>query len=46
MRRFGLSETRAFRLLQKAAMDRRTSMANLASALIKGPAASGPQRAR
>ncbi len=38
MRRFGLSEADAYRLLQKTAMDRRLAMVALAEALIKGEA--------
>jgi response regulator NasT len=36
MRRLGLGEHEAFRMLQKTAMDRRTSMADLAAALVEG----------
>jgi AmiR/NasT family two-component response regulator len=33
--RLGLSEQEAFRMLQKTAMDRRVSMADLATALVR-----------
>jgi two-component system, response regulator PdtaR len=36
MQRLGLAEQEAFRMLQKTAMDRRVSMADLATALVKG----------